>query len=200
MGDVEIGADELKTMATSLLRRAFRRFVEDNGNGREFSPQLSIIHPNRSIEFLPRVPGAIMEDPRAKARLFAMLGDYARQRRATATIVISDMFSLDYSAEQLRLMKEDDQWFEALKRISKEEGCAAAARAGYGTLIEGVGCMVQSRIFVAVLFQQYERLGEDRSRIVAVNELREIDSRAKETSHSGRMVTFYEDEEKMGHG
>ena len=146
-----VGLDDLKFIATSLMDVAIQELKETNG----FTASAGMILADRSVDVAP-LDGNFFTTPYAKRMLMHALKSVCKQTGAVAIVMVTDGWTLDQTPEQKERTK-DGKFLE----IAKKGGTMAAAAAGYGTLMEVITVMGQTRTCVYIQHQMYQRMAAD---------------------------------------
>jgi nitrite reductase/ring-hydroxylating ferredoxin subunit len=77
---------------------------------------------------------------------------------AAGMIRVTDGWTLEMTPEQTRLLREDRTYYAAFNEICSHEGMAAAASAGFGSLMETVICELHAREFAYCITQTCKRV------------------------------------------
>lgn len=112
-------------------------------------------------EDVPPIPGAVMEDRRAKSLLFRALALYCKTLNGIGLIIVSDGWTLIHSPEQNQRFFVDPVYHTAERKITSEEGLVKAAAAGYGELSEVISATAQTSGYVLTVCQYYQRIASD---------------------------------------
>lgn len=179
-------ADAMMKYAGIVLDATVKTFIQKG----KLDAVTHLIDAGGLIEVL-RIDGRFLGSVAVKDALFTALGDVARDHHMFGLVVVADSWYLDHDHEQLRRIREDPKYFDAVNRACDQGGVLAAASAGFGTAAEAVLCTAQTRLFAATMVQRYRR---DRGRIIPFGERELTDSRAGVGRIGGRMLSFYDDD------
>lgn len=149
--ETPVGIEDLKSAAARLLDVAAKQLVTRRG----FASAVVIINGDRSLDVSP-LPGYMFGSPEAKMGLVQILKGMCKTTGAAGVILISDSWSLERTEEQLA-MTNDEKFIE----IANHGGNAACAAAGYGTLMEAIHIMGQTKDCLYTIEQKYQRYTKD---------------------------------------
>lgn len=141
--------------------------------------------------------------PKMKASAISQI---ARTKNAKYLVFSTDSWSLAMSEQQKERLKKDKTAEADFLRIANEQGCRAAAAAGYGRLIEAVTVTVQAKHDFYMVMQTYERVTPDGvipptavTDGIPEHEIRFSEQpqviTAADGKGEGRMLSFYEGSE-----
>jgi hypothetical protein len=174
----DMTTEELEAMARTILRKAARRLVKRD----ELEPSVSFFVSGQPLH-TSELPGSLFNDPRAKAFLFKLIGDFARQQQIDAVFILTDAWRLSCTPEQSARMASDGEYraeFDAIPNLPD------AAAAGFGELMEGIQISAQTQLYSLQLFHRYERVGAR----IELREIMRLDS--IECKVGGTIMSFFE--------
>jgi nitrite reductase/ring-hydroxylating ferredoxin subunit len=137
-----------------LTRKAFvetkRRLVQD----RVLKWQTRLVSHDGTVYVTPHVPDATF----SADNLLGLPSVNWMAKAAAAMIRVTDGWTLEMTPEQDRLFREDRAYRAVFNVICRHLGMAAAASAGFGTLMETVICELHSRDFAYCISQTCRRV------------------------------------------
>ncbi len=138
--------EHLRTLAMNELERLKAELVAKG----QFEPSLYMVKGDTLtvVLFDPNW----MNSPQMKTALFEMVRSKAKKGQADAVIFASDIWTLEYTPEQLRQQKEDPEYRATLQNVGDVR---TAAELGYGELWDAIAVTVQSPLFQILISQNY---------------------------------------------
>jgi hypothetical protein len=180
--------DDIRRAGNWLLRRLMS-VLDKKGN---FDPSIHVLLPNGDFVTVPFDPNWMNSD-RHKEALFGTVRALARQTKATAVIMATDGFALEYSEEEKHRIHEDPEYGERYEHAARSmEKIDDLVNAGFGHKVEAILVTVQTPTCMVLIQQFYTRRGADH-RHITFGEQQCIDSSVG--GHlAGRMAIWDEEE------
>jgi hypothetical protein len=170
--------DDIRRAGSWLLRRLMS-VLEKQGN---FDPSIHVLLPNGEFVTVPFNPDW-MNSGRHKEALFGTVRALAHRTKATAVIMATDGFAVEYSEQEKRRIQEDPDYGERYEQAARSmESIDDLVAAGFGRKVETILVTVQTPTHMMLIQQIYTRRGADH-RHITFGEQQCIDS-----SMGGRMA------------
>jgi hypothetical protein len=145
-----VDRERLKYLTRTAFVESKRRLVHD----RILKWQTRLVSHDGTVYVTPRVPDATF----SAGNLLGLSSVNWLARAAAAMIRVTDGWTLEMTPEQIRLLREDQEYCAAFNEICALEGMTAAASVGFGTLMETVICELHSRDFAYCISQTCRRV------------------------------------------
>jgi hypothetical protein len=159
--DSPLTIDDVRRAGNWLLRRLMSA-LDQKGN---FDPSIHVLLPNGDFVTVP-FNFDWMNSDRHKEALFGTVRALARQTKATAVIMATDGFAVEYSEEEKRRIHEDPEYGERYERAARSmEKIDDLVAAGFGHKVEAILVTVQTPTHMMLIQQFYTRRGADHRHI-----------------------------------
>lgn len=180
------GIEEMKAAGMLLLRRVMNTLARKG----DFDPAIFIVL-SRDEMIDVQFDYDCMNSEAKKEVLFAKVREEARRQNARAVIVVCDAFTVHYSEEEKRRIREDLEYQRRYENIALRAGsCAEIEAAGFGRKVECISITVQSPTDVVLIQQIYERAGAEKRSILFGHRVVEDSGQERLWYATGRMAIW----------